>query len=118
MVGEINAGPAPAVRPALRWSVLGLLFVWVAFWATFVVLSHANEGVALLAEGGTIVVPLVALALLSWRKPLVGGVGLCLAAAVAAWFFDNLAARMILALPALLFGLFFAWVGWRERGRA
>ena len=110
-------GSTPAVPRALRFAVLGVLFAWVGMWVFFVVASHATEGAALLAEGLTVALPLVLLAWLAWKKPRAAGVGLLVAGLAAAWFFRNPAAELALAAPALAFGLFFSWLGWRERRR-
>ena len=109
--------PTPAVPRALRLTVLGVLFAWAGMWVFFVVASHATEGPALLAEGVTVALPLVLLAWLACKRPLAAGLGLLLAGLAAAWSFRNPAAQLALAAPALAFGLFFSWLGWRERRR-
>jgi hypothetical protein len=110
--------PAPAVPRGLRWTLVALLFAWTSLWLFFVVASHFDEPEALAVETLAVAAPLVALALLAWRKPLFGGIGLFAAGVAAAFAFQNAAAYTALALPAMVFGAAFFAIGLRERRRA
>ncbi len=103
------------VPRVLRRVALGVFCAWVAFWTWFVVASHFNEPASLLSEGAVVVLPLLTLAVLAWKKPFVAGIGLFIAAAAATWFFRNWAAFLLLAAPAFAFAAFFTWLGRRER---
>lgn len=98
-------------------TMLGLVWAVAAFWTWFVIASHWNEGPALLAEGLTIVIPIVALAWLAWRKPLWAGALFVAFGAVTAWLFHNGAVYLYMSGPLLLAGAYFVWRGTR-RARA
>ncbi len=91
----------------IRRIVLGLTWAWVGFWTWFVIASHFQEGVALTIEGGTVVLPILAGAVLAHRRPLVAAFVFVAYALVSAWFFHNVWAWAILSAPSLAFGIYF-----------
>lgn len=108
----MNAQAARRPLPLyLHRSVLALLFVLGGFWLWFVLASHLGEGAALTAEGLVVPVPLLALALLAWRRPVIGGVALCVLGVAYAFMFSHPAARLMLTLPTCAFGVYFLIAG-------
>lgn len=111
---EMSSPPAKSSR-SWRKPALAALSLWVAGWIAFIVLSRSEDRGSLLAQVGTVLLPLVVGAVLAWRKPLLGGLVLIAFGAVTAWFFDIAVMRLALSLPAIAFGLYFAWLGVRRR---
>lgn len=99
---------------AVRWTMLGLVWLVAAFWAWFVVASHWDEGPALAIEGLTVVVPIAFAAWLVWKKPLWGGVLLIALGAASAWRFANVPVWVAMSGPLVLAGAYFTWVGLRR----
>lgn len=111
---ETSIPPAKAPR-SFRTYVLAALALWVVAWIAFVMLSHSGDRGALLAKAGTVVLPIVVGAVLAWRRPLLGGLVLTAFGAITAWLFEVAISRLALSLPAIAFGLYFAWRGVRRR---
>lgn len=96
-------------------TVLGLVWAVAAFWTWFVIASHWNDGPALLAEGLTIVIPIVGAAWLAWKRPLWAGVLFVAFGLATAWFFHNGAVYALMSGPLVAAGAYFVWRGTRAR---
>lgn len=105
---------------AIRLGSIVLLVIWGGFWLWFAGASIFSE-----FDPETVhiplfrfVLPVVALLVLGVLAPRVGGLLLIAGAAYAAVYYDNVWARLLLALPMLVTGLGLAVSGPWARRRA
>ena len=99
-----------------RWVLLVariLLLLWAGFWTWFVVAHIVMDGWDVLPQASLILVPLLCPVVLCFIWPRVGGVAL-ICAGIAAWLYFGgglTSTHCILALPAVLFGAVFLFLG-------
>ena len=93
-------------RGAIIWTSivsLALLAIWAGFWLWFSISVVVSEG-TLAWQPYTFIAAIIALALTAWRYPKVGGPLMIAAGLAAAFYYNNIWARTMLALPAIAIG--------------
>ncbi len=95
-----------SVRRALSLLLRALLVAWACFWIWFVLAASSGESPAPpLWIPAAWIGGLTALAYVTWRWPIVGGIALIAAGVWSAFYFPNSGARSLLAAPAIVLGL-------------
>ena len=112
----------PVARRRIQAIARVCLVLWVGPWLLFAILSRLGEGASiegmatLATRGGT----LIALALIAWRAPMIGGwllltVGLLLLNGVFRFSQNpNVIVRLILGGPPLFIGVLFVAAAWKK----
>lgn len=83
---------------------LTALVLWAGFWLWFSISVVISEP-TLAWQPYTFIGSLIGLSVAAWRFPKAGGIMLIAAGLFAGYYFDNVWARGLLALPALLIGI-------------
>jgi hypothetical protein len=111
--------PLPSLLPLQRAFCLvlrGLLLVWAAFWAWFVLAVSFGETPPPPAWiPSAWLAGLAILVVLGWRWPRLGGIVLVAAGVWSATYFHHPGARALLAAPAIGLGLGCLALGWGAR---
>ncbi|MBL9032540.1 MAG: hypothetical protein JNM80_12645 [Phycisphaerae bacterium] len=81
--------------------------VVAAFWLWFAISVGVSEGRSALPYVAAFCVPVALIAALTWLRPRAASVVLIGAGVFAAWYYPHPAARLMLALPAIMAGLAF-----------
>lgn len=98
-----DAGRMQRILRYVSATSLGALLLWAGFWLWFSISDVISEP-TLAWQPYTFIGSLVALSLIAWKVPKVGGVLLVAAGLFAGYYFNNIWARGMLALPAMIIG--------------
>lgn len=109
------AGHPPGHRIQSLTSIasLALLVLWAGFWLWFSVSVVLSER-TLAWQPYAFIATIIGLAAAAWRFPRIGGILMIAAGVAAAYYYDNVWARGLLATPAIVIGAIRAFVV-RER---
>jgi len=108
-LGWLRSAESP--QGVLRVAVRVLMLACAAFWIWFAAATAWTDGGGAWLHAGKFIGIIVALVATALLKPRWGGVALVAAGIFAGFFFHHLAARLMLAVPAVLVGL--GLIRWR-----